>query len=682
MKRNKFDFNQELAVTHNALKKILQYLIYPGTLIILTLFSIIKLLIPFWKYNNLYTWDMAGHLFSTWFLKEYLYPAVTGWNPFFFAGFPQNQFYTPLFSYISATLAQIFTIETSIKLVVSAIIILTPISVYYFLRALDMSKKKASLITGLAYGAFYFVRPIISHFGGDFYSTFNVGLVSNALGLVLVFFYLGSLLKNYDKQKFIVPSILFSLLILSHIFSAVFGLIVGASFLFYKFLKKRKFTFSYTLKHYLLVFGLTAFWTLPFLTKISETATMKTNLNPFIYYVILAASVVVLIGSYITKKEKNMEIATVGIILSALVLAIALLTNLPFHHYRLIFMSLVIFMIILFSWFKEENTFIYGFIITVLIFLLLTAPNIDTTGPPSMNIKINSIKENPVERTYIIANTAEQTDMHILQNEIPRKYRINGLKGLYVESSPTSVFVQYLEKEIDPNSMIWGVYVNDALWQNKTATNGTLPYQLDYLGVTHIISTKNKTGLGNIIENLTTTVITHTGKESTYENFYLYQLNSTNIIEVLNYVPETRTGDWMNHSVNWFMTQDIKKGVIVFEDVPKAKGTGKENITLQNISRLNDRIDFHIDSKKDVPLLIKISYFPNWKAYSEGKQLKIYRASPNIMLLYGHGDIHLRYEPLIIDTLSSIISMITIILLAGYYINKKVKREKNEKKRR
>ncbi|PIN81611.1 hypothetical protein COV13_00705 [Candidatus Woesearchaeota archaeon CG10_big_fil_rev_8_21_14_0_10_32_9] len=661
----KFDWNYELKITYEFFRKTLDKLAYPGILLILTVFSIIKLLIPFWKYNNLYTWDLAGQLFSTWFLKEYLYPGIVGWNPFFFAGFPQNQFYTPLFSYISATLSFIFSIETSIKIVLSIVILLTPVSIYYFLRSLKISKQKSSLLTLISYSAFYFVRPEFNHFGGDFFSTFNVGLFTNALGLILAFFYLGTLIRGLDNKKFVLASVLFSLLIISHIFSAVFGLIVGGSFILFRTLKDKK-MFKFGVKHYLLTFGLTAFWVLPFLFKINNTVTVKAFMNPFLFYIILGCSLILIFGAYINKKEANMEIAFVSAILSLFVLILYHFTNLPFHHYRLLFLSLVLFILLVFSWFKEENIFIYGFLACAIIFSLIAFPNIDTSGNADITVNIQNSTFEPTERLYIIANQNEQTDLHVLQHKIPMDYKINGIKGLYVESSPTSVFISYLEKELDESSMVWGAFIDNKMWKNKTIIQEILPYQLKYLNIDKIISTENKTGIGTKIQNITTTITTKTSS-TTYNDFYLYKLEKTNLIEPLNYSPRVVKGDWMNASVNWFMSEDIKNGIIAFEDVPDFVGTGSEKVTIQNISELNDKIDFYVDSDKAVPLLIKISYFPNWKAYSAGKALKTYRVSPNMILIYGKGEINLRYEPLFIDKISSIISIITLLWIL-YYI--------------
>ncbi len=682
MKKLKLDY--ELRTTHSLTKKFLQIITYPGILLITTIFSIIKLLIPFWKYNNLYTWDMAGQLFNTWFLKEYIYPAIIGWNPFFYAGYPQNHFYPPLFSYISSTLSFVFSIENSIKILVTIIILLTPISIYYFLRSLEIQKTKASLITGIVYCALYFIRPEYAHFGGDFYSTFNVGLFSNALGFVLVFFYLGTLIAGLKKEKYILPSILFTLLILSHIFSAVFAAIIGASILFIRFLKNRKKTFIFSVKHYLMTFGLSAFWTLPFLFKINNSVTNKSSLNPFIFYVILTVATILIIKLFITKKlnEDILEIAFASAILSALIIIVYEFTNIPLHHYRFIFLTFVLFIIMLFYFMDEHNIFLQGFISVALLFLLFTFPNLQTEGTlsPSLNFSFNA---SPAERIYIIAKPTEQINSHQLQHQITKEYRANSLKGLYVESTPTSVFVIHLEKQIDEKAMHWGIDINyDLITANLS--KDVLETQLKYLNINKIISTKNKTGVGIETQAIQATFYSP-NYQKTFTDFYLYELNNTSLIEVLNKKPYfVETNNWINESLYWFMSENITKTMLVFEKVPDNIGTGHETIKLNKITPTNNEIEFFVDSEQDVPIIIKISYFPNWKAYSENKSIKIYRTSPNIMLIYGHGDITLKYELLTIDKISYTISIITAIILTylSYLtFSRKTKDKKHETKR-
>src|SRR3989344_166532 len=83
------------------------------------LFIIIFLIIPFLLNNSLETTDMTAHYFSAWYTKEYLFPNIIGWNPFHYLGFPQNQFYPPLFTLLTVYLSFIFPLKISFKILLS-----------------------------------------------------------------------------------------------------------------------------------------------------------------------------------------------------------------------------------------------------------------------------------------------------------------------------------------------------------------------------------------------------------------------------------------------------------------------------------------------------------------------------------------------------------------------------------
>jgi uncharacterized membrane protein len=78
-----------------------------------------------------------------------------------------------------------------------------------------------------------------------------------------------------------------------------------------------------------------------------------------------------------------------------------------------------------------------------------------------------------------------------------------------------------------------------------------------------------------------------------------------------------------------------------------------------------DRIKFFVESEKRVPIYIKISYFPKWKAYQNGIETPIYKASPNFMIVYGKGEIELRYEETDIEKIGFLLSIIGLIWLVA-----------------
>jgi hypothetical protein len=63
-------------------------------------------------------------------------------------------------------------------------------------------------------------------------------------------------------------------------------------------------------------------------------------------------------------------------------------------------------------------------------------------------------------------------------------------------------------------------------------------------------------------------------------------------------------------------------------------------VTVTNISSDDDSVSFHVD-QLNVPVLVRVSYFPNWKASgAEGP----WRVSPNLMVVIPTShDVHLHY---------------------------------------
>ena len=69
--------------------------------------------------------------------------------------------------------------------------------------------------------------------------------------------------------------------------------------------------------------------------------------------------------------------------------------------------------------------------------------------------------------------------------------------------------------------------------------------------------------------------------------------------------------------------------------------------------------------------MIKTSYYPNWKAYENGEKIKIYELSPHLMMVYGKGDIEIRYGMVWSDWLGTLGSIIGIIWLGLFLRNRK-----------
>ncbi|MEM3127353.1 MAG: hypothetical protein QW331_04790 [Candidatus Woesearchaeota archaeon] len=643
-------------------EKLLKKLLYPFLLISIEIHALIVLIFPFLKYNDLFIWDMGGHYFSSWYVKEYLFPRIIGWNPYFLLGFPQNQFYPPLYSYLTALLSFIMPLEWAFKLLLTVAILLTPLSFYYFLRSLEFSKEKASVVAFLMY-AILFLFPL-EHLGGNFHSTFNVGLVSNALALPLMFFYFGALKKSFATKKFVLTSLLLALIILTHIWMTIAAAIVALTMILAHFLKKKE-NILFVWKHFAFAFGLSAFWIIPFIAKFSYTSATSVGFDYQLNYLFLFFGGILAVAAFMKKKEASFFSALAIFLIASFMLLSFLVFEWPVHIYRFLIIMHLFLTAAIFAWFKKENLFLYLFIIVVSIGLIFTSTNLHPEGALHVEV-IKELPKNMDGRVMILASYDKQPSPHIFQTKIPMMNKAHAIKGLYVESSKNSRYLFDLEIEMDRyTTLAWGVE-NDffSLSNNTTIIKELLPYQFSLFNINNVISFSNYSEDWQFVKRISFSLVNDgSGKFKRYY-YELYKVNDSELIQVLDYVPRhVKSENWDNLAAQWFITKDIKKGILVNEAVPDVFGTGKEKVTILEMSPTQEHIKFSVESDKDVPILIKISEFPNWKAYVNGKETKIYRASPYIMLIYGKGMIELKYENTWSDIIGNSISVVAIVIL-------------------
>lgn len=633
------------------------------------LYLLIFIIIPFLRYGSVTNWDMAGHYFSAWYQKEYLFPNVIGWNPYFFLGHPQNQFYPPLYFYLTALLAQVFSLELSFKLVLAMALLLMPFAFYYFVRSFEISKMQSSSLMLFMFSLLFVSK--YSHIGGDLHSTFDIGLVSHLLGLMLFFFYFGSLIRGVKANKFLLASVLLALLALTHVVVAFAGAIAFISIAFSSISDRKSSLFF--IKHGTLAFLLSAFWAIPFLAKINYLNSVKIGyFSPYLYLILGGILIYSAISSF-QQNKKFYPIAFFLLIMLFLSILGSSYSNMPFHFYRLTLFMVLLFPLAFVSLFKKEFKLISLLFIFVSLFIILSSPHLEIRSEkiPDLQLLTNTSDG----RIFVVASPNKESQPHFLQHEIPKENKAIALRGLYVESSKNGAFVLNLEKEIDKNSLAWGNYIHyDLLTNNSNKSAEILPYQFNLFNVNYVVSfhnsSNNLTKEWKELEKVTTFISPATLLE--LYDYTLYKVGNSSLIEVLDYKPRMvnlTNATWYYASMRWFLSEDIKKGTLVNEEVPDSIGTGKEKVDILNISKRQDYIKFKVYSDKDVPILIKISEFPNWRAYSNGKKLKIYRASPYLMLVYSNGEIELKYEKIFSDKLGEWLSILGLIIFVFLMIN-------------
>ena len=238
------------------------------------------------------------------------------------------------------------------------------------------------------------------------------------------------------------------------------------------------------------------------------------------------------------------------------------------------------------------------------------------------------------------------------------------LMGLFIESSLNGRFIANLTRNLEPGSYVWGTqteYVTPEIVgkdYQRYITERFRLFDIRYVYTDLKLENVLDPSLANSkryvnsypAPKLSDPVAAASLSEryNTHENlldFYLYPVASSGLAEALHYVPKALTSDWKVTNQKWFLGTP---GVPIFTDHPAPPGVraarpGETVEVLQSTPRM-DRIVFQINSDQDIPVFVKIGYLPIWKLSVEGKSAPVYRASPNLILIFGHGRAVLQYH--------------------------------------
>lgn len=160
------------------------------------------------------------------------------------------------------------------------------------------------------------------------------------------------------------------------------------------------------------------------------------------------------------------------------------------------------------------------------------------------------------------------------------------------------------------------------------------------------------------------------GSETLWDmNYYIYALNQSfgNKVEILNENVSflaMNEKNWKDFSFNWFLGENYSQ-LYARGEMPDGFVQPNGQGEIENLSFERERVRFYVKSEGNMKkaVLVKVSYFPNWKAYENGKQIKIYEVSPHLMMVYASGEVEFRYEPVWSDWLGEIGSFIGFIWL-------------------
>ena len=662
--------------------------------------------------------DTGTHHYGAKFLLDNLLPQfrVTGWSNGWFAGMPIIHFYFTFPYLLIALLAKIITYNISFKIITVLGSFLLPACVYWMMRWFRF-KYPYPLLAAMGSTLFLFMESF-SIYGGNFLSTL-AGEFGYSLSFALCFLFLGTMHLALEKGAkfnwlFVVNCFILMALALSHVLTTVCLLVMVPWLLLENTSRRNLF---YTIAVLVLGFFLTAFWSIPFALKLKYTPNMGwKNLEGFkalAPFEILAVVILAVIGIIfyiiiITRRDdKRLIIFSISYLLLNFAFFIpsgGRIWNarlLPFIYINAFFLACYVLYLLfgfLMSWLSAKKA--VGGRITALVFVPLIAlsafGSVIATQPKAAGwaeYNYTGYETKPHWETYmqmmdyIQSKPAgrwmiEQDHDNLQKLGTTRAFELipfwtdsSTMEGLLVEGAFTSPFhfsnQALLSKK--PSNAIPGL--DQPPLNVKIGVNN-----LKMMNIRYMIASSDEVK-EKLDENPDAVFLAN------FDAFNFYEINTTNrYVEVLKYEPfRIKTDEWYDSILPWFNYDDADRAFIIwdqgeeeirqFDEINPEQVNNLEKHVLNYSGEVvkeeieNEKITFETTAL-GVPHIIKISYFPNWKAIGAQGPFAI---SPSFMMVIPtQNKVTLYYGSTTIDIISRTITQITWAFLIGLLLTERI----------
>lgn len=217
----------------------------------------------------LFSSDFASHIFKIQYLIEY---GISGWNYFWYGGFPFLKFYPPLSYMIAASIGELTGAIFAYNLVFDIAWVLTPVAFYLFLREYGLNKKQ--IIFSLI---FFSLLPSSSVF-------FKNGNMPLMLSFLLSVLFWRSVKRAFEKKENVGFSIIFlSFALLSHVLIGFLSVLLVTVWFLTSYFKKDNITKLFSI--FLISGIIVSFWYLPFIgvMYLGRYGSVSVSQNPIQY---------------------------------------------------------------------------------------------------------------------------------------------------------------------------------------------------------------------------------------------------------------------------------------------------------------------------------------------------------------------------------------------------------------
>ncbi len=651
--------------------------------------------------------DTGSHYYTAKYLKAYLLPEgrISGWCQGNLAGFPMLQNYFPLPFIVITALSVILPMEIAFKLTTVLGTFLLPVCAYFFFRCLKQPFPIP--VTGAVFTLPFLFMEGNSMWGGNIPSTL-AGTFCYSLGFSLAILYLGLLYRAMNENRGVpLCCVLLSMVGLCHGYT-----LLGALFSSLFFLVSKR-AFKANLKKLLLInllaFCLMAVWLIPLIVFLPYTTRfsilwiffswdqIQREMLPFILapFVVLGLS-----GSLwlILKKGKSEPgflsgpfsyvwfAAFSGLALYFIGYRIGLvdIRFLPFFQFFIVVSGVFIWRAVL-----VEPLLKTVVVMAILMLTLLWVDSRETITRSWAKSNYAGFESKALWKPFQAINRflkggvadARVVYEHSTRNlgagtvrafeNLPLFSGRSTLEGVYIQGSLSVPFIFYLQSEMSqkPSTPI----------PDYSYSRFNLKKAHEHLKLFNV---------GQVILSEPDTV--KAARESPLFDFegrfgpwevYRVAGNTGRYVEPITQKPVmVSTKGWRKRSYKWFRLGDLSVP-LVFKDNVDQTDQGRfhvlETPALDKLPKTPLNHDPHIQevvreeeilihgAQPEKPLLIKISYHPNWKV--EGAD-HIYLASPAFMLIYPQkAQVRLYYGRTWPDYLGALLSLMAILFLVSYH---------------
>ena len=608
-------------------------------------------------------------------LRAFFSPVV--WIHGAFGGFPLFLQYFPLPFAMMAIVSLAVSLKIAFKLVTLAAIIPLPAAAYLCLRRLGYRQDTAAIGAVLSLPFLFMTEN--SMWGGNILSTL-AGEFAYGISLIIYVIFIGKIYADIASGK---PpwgsSVLESLIALSHGYS-VLQAAMGTSYFL-----ARGGNLRFLVKLHAAAFGLAAFWLLPLLWRISWNSpyayswhfTRWAEIAPPLLWPSIAGILLTAFSGIRNSFRRNTGFAAIfkdsiggpefylfwqsGVALLAFCLApyagLADARFLPFAHVTAALLGAVGWGNFL-SRLPRPNLWRAGFFAAIVALSLTRLTALDSC----IQWNYSGMESKPLWNSYSQLNQYLSGDQNsprlVYENSaitngagsmrafelLPYYSGRSTLEGLYMQSSPSSPFVFYIQSEFSEiPSCNFSEYHYSRPDPNRAADHLRLFNVSQVIAVSHNIA--NALDYSQAYE-----------PTMAFPPFRTYRLRQSadSYVEPLRFKPlRIPPRDWKKVQFEWFRKSSLRVPLVVasqgspgnfWKDLQVYDGKPElipeipfQQTTEASDSEIRARADLgdgriSIDtSKPGHPLWIKVSYHPDWKI-TEGEG-ELYTASPAFMLL-------------------------------------------------